>query len=52
MNTNKSKKSDVCGLRAKIVEQKAVQTFLKGESEDPAQIIERFEERAECEEEE
>ena len=28
-----------------LMDQEAVQTFLKGESDDPAQVIERLEER-------
>ena len=52
MNTNKKPKSDpssgpYAAIRA--MNKEAVQIFLKGESTDPAQIIERFEERAELE---
>ncbi len=52
MSTNKKPKSDpssgpYAAIRA--MNKEAVQTFLKGESTDPAQLIERFEERAELE---
>ncbi len=54
MNANKSMQPEVSsGLYAAIraKNQEAVQKFFKGESDDPAQIIERLEERAESEEE-
>ena len=52
MRTNKNTPSGVpSGPHAAILamEEEAVQTFLKGESTDPAQIIERLEKRAEFE---
>ncbi len=55
MSTNNKPKSDVSSgpyAAIRAMNQESVQTFLKGESTDPAQIIERLEERAELEEEE
>ncbi len=55
MNASKSKKLDVSsGPHAAIraMNQEALQNFLKGESTDPAQVIERLEDRAALEEEE
>ncbi|MHB1769726.1 MAG: hypothetical protein ACYCPH_01445 [Minisyncoccota bacterium] len=55
MNANKNVQPEVSSgpyAAIRAMNQEVVQKFFKGESDDPAQIIERLEERAEYEEEE